>query len=141
MREDHCGDVVVVQLQIFLVIKESVCQSPSSRDGYWSEERLASHVPQGVEAGDVGVLVVVNQDVPGLVQVEADVLTAESVSVGSSAHGPEEDVGGGQLLSRVELDEDAVTGPLHLLNLNIPLDLHAALLNLASYGLAYLIGV
>ena len=138
MGEDDGGDVVVVKLQILLVVKQSVRQSPPSRDGHRSEEDLPRHVPQGVQAGDVGVLELVHQDVPGLVQVKADVLTPESVSVGSSSDSPEEDVSGWELLAIVELDLEPVTHLLNLLHHNVLLHLHATLLNLLRHGLAYL---
>ena len=137
--EDHGGYVAVVQLQVWFVIKQSVGQAASCSDGHGSQERLAGHIPEGVEAGYVGVLELVHQDVAGLVQVEADVCTAETVSVGKAAHGPEEDVSGRQGLSSVETDHQPLTGLVYSGYTNTSLDIDPASLHLPRHGLADLL--
>lgn len=134
--EDHCWDVVVVQLQVRLIIKQSVGQSSSSSDGYGSQESLAGNIAESVEPGYVGVLVLVHHDVSGLVQVEADVLTAETVSVGNPSHCPEEDVSRGQFLSSVEADHQTLTGLINSANSNTFLNIHPTSLHLPRYSLA-----
>ena len=138
MGEDHGWYVVVVQLQVCFIIEQSVSQSPTCSDGYRGQESLAGNIPQGVEPGHVGVLVLVHQDVPGLVQVEAGVLTAETVSVRNSAHCPEENLSGGQFLSSVEADHQPLTGLLNSLNSNTFLNVDPTGLNLPRHGLANL---
>ena len=134
--EDHGWYVVVVQLQVCFIIEQSVSQSPPSSDGYRGKESFAGNIPQGVEPGHVGVLELVHQDVPGLVQLEAGVLTAETVSVGNSAHCPAENISWRQFLSSVETDDQPLTGLVNSLNSNTFLNVDSTGLHLPRHGLA-----
>ena len=139
MGEDHGGYVAVVQLQVWFIIKQSVGQSSACSDGDGSQESLPGYIAEGVEAGYVGVLELVHHDVTGLVQGEADVWTAETVSVRNSAHSPEEDVSGGELLSSVEGHHQAITGLLNSLNTNTSLNIDSTSLHLSRHSLTDLV--
>ena len=135
MGEHHCRYVAVVQLQLRFIIKQSVGQSPAGSDGDGSQQSLPGYIAEGVEAGYVGVLELVHQDVTRLVQGETDVLTAETVSVRNSTYGPEEDVSGWELLSSVEADHQPITGLINPLHTNTSLDVDAASLHLPGHSL------
>ena len=59
--EDHAGDVVVVDPAFGLVVEQAVRETAARRDGHRGQRRAPGDVADGVDAGDIGVLVVVRR--------------------------------------------------------------------------------
>ena len=130
MRKYYTWNIVVVKFQVCLVVKEPVSQSPARSDGHGCEERLARNVAQRIHALDVGVLEGVGEDVASSVHLQANLLRPKLSCVGSPANSPEKDICGSQDLVIVETDHNSLIILLNLGNLDIPLDLYPAVLNL-----------
>ena len=91
LREDDGGDVVVAELVIleFGRAKQAVCEPSSGSDGYRGQEPLAGDVSDRGDTGNVGVLVLVDDDVALGGGLDAKVLQTEVFSVGLTSNRPE----------------------------------------------------
>ncbi len=65
MREHDRGDVLVVEMRVleFGPAEEAVCEFAACGDGDGGELDFAAYVAEGVDVIDVGVLVIVCDDV------------------------------------------------------------------------------
>ena len=97
--EHHRGDVGVVQFRVLMLrpAEEAVGQLAARGDGDRGEFDFAADVAEGVDVVDVGVLVVVGDDLALLILVHAGFVEAEVFDFRVAADGPEEavDVEGG----------------------------------------------
>lgn len=95
LREDNCGDVVVAELVISEVrrAKETVGKPSSSSDGNGGQQPLAGNVTDRADGGNVGVLVLVDDDVASGGCLDTDFSQAKVLGVGLTANCPQENVG------------------------------------------------
>ena len=135
MGEDNTGNVVIVKLESGLVVKESVRQSSTSSNGHWSEQHLASHVTQSIDTGQVSVLILVDHHVTSSVQLQTNILTPQTVSVGSATHGPEQDIRWRKNSPIVESDQHTLASPVNTAHLDILDDVDTTVLHLFSHCL------
>ena len=96
--EDDTGDVRVVQAQVRLPVEQAVGEPSAGGDGHGGEQGLASHVPQGEDAGHIGVLERIHHHVAPGVQLHSNLLAAEVISGRVPSNSPEHHI------YRVQLD-------------------------------------
>lgn len=131
MREDDGRDVLVREVVVLVLgtAKETVTQATASSDGDGGEEGLALDVTNGVDAVDVGVLVLVDNDVALLVNVDTDLVEANAGNVRVTANSPDKDVDLEGLVRRVDVDEERARGRLlDLLDVGLLVDVKTLLL-------------
>lgn len=89
-REHHRGHIVVIQLIVLVLLptKQPITQTTTRRDCHRREEHLASNVAEGIDVLDVGLLVLVDDDIALLVEVEANDVRLELLGIGMSADRP-----------------------------------------------------
>ena len=95
LREDNGGDIFVVEFVIleFGRAKEPIGKSPPGSDRDRSQEPFASNVPDGSYAWNVGVLVLVNDDVTLGSGLDIESVQTEVLGIGMTANCPQENVG------------------------------------------------
>jgi len=95
LREDDGGDVFVVELVIleFRRTKESVGKPSPGGDGDGGQKPLAGNVPDGRDAWNVGVLILVDDDVTLGSGLDTDIIQTEVLGIGLTTDCPQENVG------------------------------------------------
>jgi len=95
VSEDNGGDVFVAELVIleFRRTKETIGKPSSSSDGDRGQEPLAGHVSDGRDTRNVGVLVLVDDNVALGGGLDAESFQTEVFSIGLAANCPQENIG------------------------------------------------
>ena len=75
---------------VLLSAVQPVAQPSRSSDRYGRQQSLAAHITQRVDARDLGLLVLVHNDIPLLGQLDADLLQSQSLRVRVTADRPEQ---------------------------------------------------
>jgi len=115
VREDDRGDVFVVEFVVleFRRTEETVGKPSASSDGDGGQEPFAGDVSNRSDTGNVGVLVVVNDDIALGGGLDTKGLQTEGFGVGLTANCPQENVGF-DLVALVSVD-----GQIACLTLNL----------------------
>lgn len=93
-REDDTGDVVIRQLVILVLVttKESVGKTSPGSDRDRGQQSFSADISNGVDTGNVGVLIVIGKDVSLFIMFETEFDGAKFLGIGMSTDSPEKDV-------------------------------------------------
>ena len=88
MREDHCGNVVVVHLKVRAIVEDAFNEAASSPDSNRRQSDIVCHVSDCVNAWHSRVLELIDDD-GSLGDLNSGVLESKRLNVGWSAHSDE----------------------------------------------------
>jgi len=130
VREDDGGDVVVAELVVleFRRTKEAVGEPSPCGDGDRGQEPPASDVPDGRDTGDVGVLVLVDDNVAPGGGLDTEILQTEFLGVSLATNCPQENVCL-DLFARVCVDDQISGFTLDLCDLGLSMYFDASVLH------------
>jgi hypothetical protein len=60
MRENNCGDIIVVHLEICAIVKYSLSYNAACFYSYWSQLNIVSGISNGIDSWNISVLKFIN---------------------------------------------------------------------------------
>ena len=130
LREDNGGNVIVAELVIreFGGTKETVGKPSSSGDGDRGQEPLASNVSDGTDTRNIGVLVLVDDDVALGGSLDAKSVQTELLGIGLATDCPQKNIGL-DLVALVGVDGQIPWLTLNFCDLCLPMKFDASVLH------------
>jgi hypothetical protein len=95
MTEDHASDALVVEPGVGLAAEQAVGEPSTRGDCHWCQLPTAGHVADGVDAGHVGSLKIVDANLGARTTLHSDAVETQAVAVGHAPGCPNQRVEAG----------------------------------------------